>query len=136
MDPKKPTKTPKNTKKPTIFDGASSWASSAASILRRLHAGGIRLDRRGDRLHASPASHLTDELRELIRSHKPELVAYLAEAHQTAAHLIEAAMRACDVHADGPEAREQMRQDVLAIPEQMRADLLAHFRATYPRAKP
>ena len=48
--------------------------------------------------------------------------------------LIEAAMRACDHHGDGPEAREQMRQDCTDTPVHLRADLLAHFTEQYRRA--
>lgn len=132
MDAKKPTLSPKNPKKPTIFNVASSATPSADSILRELHAVGIRLELQGDLLNASPAARLTDELRDLVRANKPALVAYLTEAHQTAAHLIESAMQACDHHGDGPEAREAMRRDCLETPPHLRADLLAHFRGTYP----
>lgn len=109
----------------------------AATILRKLYAAGVRLDlQQGDRLNASPASRLTDELRRLIRDHKPELVAYLTEAHQTSAELIEAAMRACDHHKDKPEAREQMRRECMDTPPHLRADLRDHFNQTYPGHKP
>jgi hypothetical protein len=43
------------------------------------------------------------------------------------AALLEAAMRVCDCYGDGPEAREQMRADVLATPPHLRQDLLDHF---------
>lgn len=48
------------------------------------------------------------------------------------ARLIAAAMRAADHHGDGPEAREQWRQDVLNTPYHLRADLLEHLQAQYP----
>lgn len=48
--------------------------------------------------------------------------------------LIAAAMRACDHHGDGPEAREQMRQDCINTPSHLQADLLAHFTEQYGRA--
>lgn len=105
----------------------------AATILRHLYAAGIHLDLKGDRLSASPAARLTDELRDLIRTHKPALVAYLTEAHQTSAELIEAAMRACDHHGDGPQAREQMHRECTDTPPHLRPDLLDHFDQTYPR---
>lgn len=47
------------------------------------------------------------------------------------ARLINAAMRACDHHGDGPQARAQMRQDCIDTPAQLRADLLQHFREAY-----
>lgn len=40
-------------------------------------------------------------------------------------------MRACDAWGDGPEAREAMRRECMETPEHLRADLLAHFRASY-----
>lgn len=103
----------------------------AAEILRRLSAAAVRLDRRGDRLSAWPAPNLTDELRELIRTHKPALVAYLTEAHQTAAELIDAAMRACDHWQDGPEARQAMRQQIEQTPLHLHRDLTDHFKQSY-----
>lgn len=48
--------------------------------------------------------------------------------------LLEAASKACDYWRDGPEAREQMRRDCLETPENLRADLLAHFKAAYGEA--
>lgn len=103
----------------------------AAAIFQRLYAAGVRLELQGDRLSASPAARLNDELRALIRAHKPELVAYLIEAHQTTLELIEAALRTCARWGDSPAAREQMRQDIEGTPAHLRADLLAHFRETY-----
>ena len=47
--------------------------------------------------------------------------------------LIEAAMRACARWDDDYPARDQMRREVLATPNHLRADLLAHFIATYPK---
>jgi len=105
----------------------------AADIFRRLHEAGVRLEMQGERLSASPASRLTDELRTLIRSNKPALVVYLDQAHQTTAQLIEAAMQACDFHADGPEAREQMRQACIDTPPHLREDLCDHFKNTYEK---
>ncbi|MDZ4290737.1 MAG: hypothetical protein U1C47_02305 [Hydrogenophaga sp.] len=133
MIPKMPTKSPKNTKKPTNFDVAPSVDSSAPSILRQLCAAGVRLEMKGDRLSASPATHLNDELRDLIRRHKNQLMDYLVEAHQSASALIDAAMRSCDHWGDSQTAREEMRQDVIQTPPHLRADLLEHFRQSYPK---
>lgn len=105
----------------------------AAEILRRLSAAGVRLDRNGDRLTAWPAHHLTDELRDLIRSNKPGLIDYLTQAHQTAAELIEAAMRACDYWQDSPQARQAMRDQLEQAPPHLHRDLTDHFRQSYPR---
>lgn len=49
---------------------------------------------------------------------------------EATAELLDWAMRTCDRHGDGPEAREAMRRDCLATPVHLRADLLAHFKQT------
>lgn len=61
-------------------------------------------------------------------------LATLAVSHQSdtytdpaVAELLEAAMRVCDAWDDGPDAREQMRQDVLATPPYLRVELLEHL---------
>ena len=46
--------------------------------------------------------------------------------------LSDAAMRACDFHGDGADARGQMHQDCFNTPPHLRADLLEHFRQTCP----
>lgn len=103
----------------------------AAEIFKCLHAAGISLAFAGDRLTASPSSRMNDELRDLIRSHKAELVEYLQAARATTAALIDAAMRACDHHGDSEPARQQMREQCLALPPHLQADLLAHFQRAY-----
>lgn len=45
--------------------------------------------------------------------------------------LLKAAMRACDHHGDGHEARAEMSRQCLATPKHLRADLLEHFLMTY-----
>ena len=44
-------------------------------------------------------------------------------------------MRACDHHGDDEPARQQMRDEVLATPPHLRADLLDHFTRNYPAPK-
>lgn len=56
-------------------------------------------------------------------------------AHRLMREVIAAAMRCCDRHGDGHAAREQMRQDVLATPAHLRADLLDYFQQTYGATK-
>ncbi len=52
-------------------------------------------------------------------------------AHRVTADLLKAAMLACDHWGDSPADRELMRADCLAMPDDLKADLLAHFRKTY-----
>ena len=41
--------------------------------------------------------------------------------------LMDAAMKVCDRHGDSEAARQEMRQDCLALAPLLQADLLAHF---------
>lgn len=58
-------------------------------------------------------------------------VVAIFENHTLSADLMAAAMRACDKWGDGPAARQQMRQDILATPHHHHSDLLDHFRQNY-----
>lgn len=107
----------------------------ALTVYHHLHDAGVSLSIDGGKLLAHPAARLTDELRGLIRDHKPELLELLTNARETTISLLAAAMHVCDHHHDGPAAREQMRADCLALPVDLRADLLAHFKQTYPESK-
>ena len=47
--------------------------------------------------------------------------------------LLAEADQACDHWGDGPEARAQMREDVMAVAKHQWRDLLEHFRTAYPK---
>jgi len=78
-----------------------------------------------------PAGRLTDEQRRAILAHKAALIERIKESARLTCELLDAALRACDHWRDSPEAREQMRQDVLATPPHLRGDLLEHFKQVY-----
>lgn len=105
-------------------------------VLRLLSAAGIRLELSGARLTATPASSMSDELRDLIRSNKSALVEFLYQAQATTIGLIEIAMRACDHHGDGPTARAQMHRECEDTPPHLRADLLEHLQEVYGTKAP
>ena len=108
---------------------------TATAILTDLMRAGIEV-RLKDATHlAVPAGSLTPEQRALLLSHRDELIAYLIDARNTTAALINAAMQTCDVHGDSESARQQMRRDVEATPPHLRADLLDHLTSQYPRKK-
>lgn len=105
---------------------------TAAAILNALLEAGIEPRLTDDETGiVVPRGCLTDTQRRAIRAHKPELIACIQESARLTCELLDAAMRACDHWRDGPEAREQMRQDVLATPQHLRPDLLAHLRENY-----
>lgn len=108
-----------------------------ASILAALWADGITVELiHGDRLLISPASALTNAQRELLKANKPAVLTFLHEAQHIATALMEVSMRACTAHGDRPDARAAMRADCQATPPHLRADLLDHFQASYPKVKP
>lgn len=100
-------------------------------ILELARRAGLAMRVNGATLAYRPAERMTPELRELLVAHKPEVIALLNDAHQTAAELIDAAMHVCDYWGDGHAGREQMRRECLDIPPGLQADLLAYFRKTY-----
>ena len=108
---------------------------TAHEILSVLWAAGVRVRLKDDGHLAVPAGKLSPEQRAMVVENRAELVEFLQAANQTAAHLIEAAMRACDHWGDSTQAREQMRQECAEVPPHLMDDLLAHFRQTYPGAK-
>jgi len=65
---------------------------TGAEVLTRCYAAGLRLRLQGDRLVAAPRDRLTDDLRELIRAHKADLVPALVRS----AHPVHAS--AADMH--------------------------------------
>lgn len=106
---------------------------TAQAILAELIACGITPNLTADGAGIEvPAGRLTDPQRAAIKAHKCELIACIKEAANLTTELLAAAMRACDAHGDGPEAREQMRLDCLRTPPHLRADLLQHFGVFYP----
>lgn len=98
-------------------------------ILRGLWAAGIhvRLSADGHGL-AVPAGALSSEQRAALVAHKPEILEFLRAARKTTEELLTLAMKVCDQHSDGSNAREQMRADIDATPVHLRADLLFHFK--------
>ena len=90
---------------------------------------------------ANPANWLTPEaesvsqlatLATLAVSHGSHSAANDAWAAVAEAELIEAAMRCCDRHGDGAEARAEMERQCLEIPPHLRGDLLDYFNSHYP----
>jgi hypothetical protein len=107
------------------------------AILSELWAADIDLQLADDGVNlVATGTPLTPAQRHAIVQNKPALVQFLTEAQATTTALIEAASRACDHHGDGEAARQQMRDDCLAVPVHLRADLLEHFSQNYPKAKP
>lgn len=106
-----------------------------ADLCRAIHAAGMTFRADGADLVLKPAERLTPDLRGLVLAHKPELLDFLRDAQATTEVLVNAAMRACDHWGDSPAAREQMRQDIHDTPAHLRADLLEHLQAAYPKDK-
>ena len=56
-------------------------------------------------------------------------------AQRTMKKLLAAAMRCCDRHGDGAEARAEMERQCLEIPQHLRGDLLHYFNSHYPEQR-
>ena len=101
----------------------------APDILAQLHAVGISLSRRGDKLIATPKAAVTPEIVDLIRAHKPALLAVLAgplpdpkaEARQ---------QQTLKMLADHPEARYAALTDTQSNPEAILLTLAIRGQAT------
>ncbi len=77
------------------------------------------------------AGLLNDAQRAAIRANKYELIACIQDAAKITSELMTAAMRACDFWRDSPQAREQMRHDILNSRPEHRQELLRMFRSDY-----
>ena len=53
-------------------------------------------------------------------------------AHRLTAYLLQAAMRVCDRHGDHDAARQEMRDQCMALPPHLQADLLEYFTGKRP----
>ncbi|WP_021028453.1 hypothetical protein [Comamonas sp. B-9] len=77
------------------------------------------------------AGLLNDAQRAAIRANKYELIACIQDAVRITSELITAAMRACDFWNDSPQAREQMRREILETRPEHREELLRMFKSDY-----
>jgi len=88
---------------------------NAPDILVRLHAVGVSLSRRGDKLIATPKAAVTPEILDLIRAHKPELLSALTDPLPDPAAEARR-QRVLAMLADHPEARCAVLSDMRADP--------------------
>lgn len=105
---------------------------TAATLLRDVLDAGLELRLDGDVLKLAGDANAVQAWAPRLRPFKAELIAWLLESSQLTHELLRAVMRCCDHHGDDAAARDQMRDDVLAMPPHLRADLLDHFDRTYP----
>lgn len=97
------------------------------SPLRVLIDAGLTLRTDGDRLIVTPASALTDSLRELIRERKPELLVSVRRAEVLAADLIAAINRCCDARGDDERNRAALIAESSQLTPHEQADMRDHF---------
>ena len=95
--------------------------------LQTLLDAGLHLRTDGDRLIVAPSSLLDDSLRDLIRSHKPELWAAARDAEVTFANLVDAINRCCDLRGDDDRNRDGLIAEAGAYSVEAQRDLTAHF---------
>lgn len=105
---------------------------SAEAILAELLDFGINLDVTPDgNFIEVDAGLLNDTQRAAIRANKYELIACIQDAARITTELMSAAQRACDYWGDSPQAREQMRREILETRPEHRQELLRMFRSDY-----
>ena len=95
---------------------------TATQVLQWVRAEGFHLRVSDGKLLVSPASKLTDEMRDVIREHRPALVALLLAERLTAA--IQAATLA---RGDTEDNRRALLAEALALPTAQQLDLVEHF---------
>ena len=100
---------------------------TAAMLYRRAIESGVNLRLVEGKVKATGSNEALAELVPQLREHKPELIQFLTDAHDTSARLVAAAMKVCDQHNDNAAAREEMRLDCQNTPVHLRAELLGHF---------
>lgn len=108
---------------------------NADTLLHEALDAGIAFQLDGDRLKIAGDPDAVEVWAPRLRPYKAELIARLINSSQITHELLQAAMRACDHHGDDEPARQQMRDEVLATPPHLRADLLDHFTRNYPEPK-
>lgn len=115
------------------------------STTDQLHSAGLALSLTPDRgLKVVPASDITPEQRDLIRTSKAALVDYLLHTVATntgAANdtpdlsigqelrrlIVPMEMKVCDHYGDSERAREDLRRGIRETPAHLLKDLLEHF---------
>ena len=97
----------------------------APDILAHLHAAGVSLSRKGDKLIASPREAVTPEIVDLIRAHKPELLEALRDPVAEARR-----QRVLAKLEDNPEAPYAVVTDSEADPQAVILALAIRGRAT------
>lgn len=98
------------------------------TLLAELWADGTTITLAPDGVNlAAPPNRLTPEQRQIIKANKPALIEFLLQTSAITDAVIAAAMRVCDRHGDNAAARQQMLQDVQAVPPHQQQDLLDHF---------
>ena len=97
---------------------------TATQVLQWVRAEGFHLRVSDGKLLVSPASKLTDEMRDVIREHRPALAALILAERLTAA--IHAATLA---RGDTEDNRRELLAEVLALPAAQQLDLAEHFEA-------
>jgi hypothetical protein len=116
---------------------------SVSHLLEEVSKAGLtlRLTDQG-KINVKPVNRLTPHLRELIHSHKVELVSAMQQKvpevladDELFDQLLEAAMRCCFYWSDGEQARALMVEDIHRTPKDHWLDLLEHFNASYGKSK-
>lgn len=116
---------------------------NAAAIIRKASEAGVHLRLVGSAIKAKGNQAALEKLLPELRAHRPAVLAFLREQATPAAvdqmrldpltaQLLAAAMRVCDRYGDSDKARQEMRDDVINTPPDLRRGLLYHLKGDPP----
>ena len=88
---------------------------------------GLTLCTDGERLIVTPASEITDPLRELIRNNKADLLIAVRAAEIASADLVAAIDRCCDMRGDDDRNRAGLIAEASDFTPEQQRDLTEHF---------
>ena len=94
---------------------------------------GFSFERDGDRLIVSPASLLTDQLRELIRGHRAELLLSVQSASDVYAELVASINACCAARGDDERNRADLIAEAGLLSPEQQADMREHFQVEAER---
>ena len=97
------------------------------NVLSMLIDAGLTLSTDGDQLVVVPGASITEELRGLIRLHKPDLLDAVRDAEAVAADLIGAIGRCCAVRGDDDRNRDALIAEAADLTPELQRDATQHF---------
>jgi hypothetical protein len=110
--------------------------SDPTTLIRRALDAGVELRFADGQIKLVGKRAAVAEWAPRLRPHRQAVLDRVTESGRLTAQLMVAAMRRCDDFNDSEQARQAMRQDILATPLHLRQDLMDHFNQIAKDPKP